>query len=156
MAKTLAGFTRRGLVATVLGVNGAGMLAAGLVLLAVNAHFIANAVETSGVVVAFREYPGTPSKSGARNSSFAPVVAFDTRDGRRVEFVALWSSNPPAYAAGDRVAVLHHPEQPDRAMIDSFTGKWLLPAIFAGIGQFLLILAVLIMRWPGRTRPAAT
>src|SRR5262245_44929229 len=43
--------------------------------------------------------------------SFAPLVRFQTADGKSVEFQATYRSNPPAYYRGQSVTVLYDPAQ---------------------------------------------
>jgi len=138
----------REITALVLGINGAAMLCGGLILLLVTAFFVANADPSVGIVVALREFPAAPSKSGQHGSTFSPVIRFEDTDGNPVEFVAAWRTNPPAYAAGDRVPVLYPRQDPNRAIVDSFAEKWLLPAIFTGVGIAMLAGTWIARRWP--------
>lgn len=71
---------------------------------------------------------------GKRRPIFAPVVEFRI-DGRVVRFISPSGSRPPSYEVGERVDVLHLPDRPEEAVIDSFVERYLLPlgVLFAGL-----------------------
>ncbi len=75
-----------------------------------------------------------------------PTVSFTTLDGTLGEYQSSTCSTPPAFAIGERVAVYYHPQDPERARIDSFTENWIGSLIVGGIGLiFLLIGLVLVL-----------
>ncbi|MCB1520766.1 MAG: DUF3592 domain-containing protein [Hyphomicrobiaceae bacterium] len=128
----------RVLLPVILFANGAGLLVVGLAMLGLNAHFVSHAATAEGVVVAFTEYPGAPRNGVPANSTFAPVIAFRSADGRDIRFRSPHASSRLAYAAGDRVGVLYAPADPERAMIDTFRDAWLVPLVLMGVGSLLL------------------
>jgi hypothetical protein len=98
--------------------------AVGLVLLAVDLRFFADAHRTEGEVIDLR----FNSKG-----SGAPDVAYADHLGRdHVHRSNIFSR--PSYRIGDRVTIAYDPDEPDDAAIDSPTNRWLLPGIFGGIG----------------------
>ncbi|WAS93182.1 DUF3592 domain-containing protein [Nannocystis punicea] len=98
--------------------------AIGLALLAVDLEFFADARRTEGEVVHLRRN---------NKGSGAPDVAYTDHLGRD----HLYRSNifsTPSYRIGERVTVAFDPDEPEDAVIDSPTNRWLLPGIFGGIG----------------------
>ena len=81
--------------------------------------------------------------------TYAPVVEFFDRDGQRQVHHSSSSSNPPAYDRGEKVTLYYKEGTPERAMIDSFTDRWMLPMIlgifavvFGGVGYVILYLMI--------------
>lgn len=77
-------------------------------------------------------------------SSLAPVIRFTAANGETYEFRHRQGSNPPIWAVGDRVTVLHDAEDPERAAPDTFASAWLMPImlltfalIFGGVGVLM-------------------
>ena len=82
-------------------------------------------IEASGVVVNLQENYNDDS------TTYTPIVQFTTTDGQKVEFVASYSSSPPAYNIGESVIVVYPPHNPTKAIIK-------------GDGQILHILFMLL------------
>ncbi len=87
--------------------------------------------ETEGVVVE------NLAESG-RRTTYRPVVEFTARD-RIIRIQGHTGSRPASYDIGDRVTVLYKPERPEEAVIDSFEERFLLPAVFGGLGLIALV-----------------
>lgn len=89
--------------------------------------------------------------------TYAPVVEFRDQDGNRQLYRSSSGSNPPSYDRGETVEVIYMPGTPERAMIDSFSDRWMVPLIlgifmlsFGGIGYailFFMIRHAMRMRW---------
>ncbi len=71
----------------------------------------------------------------------APVVEFTTAAGETAQVQGTVFSKPPDFAVGDEVQVLVPPGRPQEAVIDSFTQRWLLPAIFGAMGIIFLAIS---------------
>ena len=100
--------------------------------------FIAKAVKADGVVSDMvRSYSN-------RSYSYAPVVRFVARDGKKIEFKSSVSSNPPSYRIGQKVTVFYDPENPQTAKINSFMSLWALPAVTGGVGTLFLLVSAAI------------
>ncbi|MEH2587088.1 DUF3592 domain-containing protein [Bradyrhizobium sp. AZCC 1721] len=99
--------------------------------------WIARAIETSGSVIEMVRLRDSEDKGYL----FAPVVRFQTRDGRTIEFQSGLRSNPPAYRTGQTVSVLYDPDVPESAAIRGVFSLWLMPIIVAFIGAVFLIVA---------------
>ena len=104
-------------------------------------NYINNGIQTTGTVIDL-EYRDSDDSSG----TYAPVVGFTDRDGQRRVYRSSSSSNPPAYKRGEQVTLYYLPDEPERAMIDSFSDRYLMPAIislfaliFGGIGFGIII-----------------
>lgn len=49
------------------------------------------------------------------------------------------ASYPPAYSVGDKIGILVHPDNPEEAMIDTYSELYLLPTILSFLGIFMLV-----------------
>ncbi|WP_435015957.1 DUF3592 domain-containing protein [Tundrisphaera sp. TA3] len=121
-----------GSILTVVGgifaVVGLGLLAGGFWSYRSSQRFVAKAATAEGEVVRLirQEQPD--------RVSYRPLVRFRTPAGRAVEFTPATSSDPPAYAAGDRVEILYDPARPESASIRSFFDLWGVAAILGPLG----------------------
>ena len=94
--------------------------------------------EATGTVVAadVKRKSSYPWKS----DSLAPVVEFQTPDGRWHGFVSKLSSTTFGYALGEKVPVLYDAADPDRnARIDGFFVNWFGALIGLGVGGYALL-----------------
>ena len=124
--------------------------AVGLVLIAVGAvvwartrRFVAESFRVTGTVVGLSARRG--SKGG---TTYSPVVEFATREGAVRQFTDPVSSRPAGYSVGERVEVLYHYRDHDRARLASRFRLYFVPAllgfmglIFAGVGFFVMLAA---------------
>lgn len=114
----------RRLLGTIFAGIGGLFFVAAVVFVVLEVRFERTALHSTGEVVALRR-----SSKGGR----APDVAFTAVDGREhVHRSNVYST--PSYEVGDVVPIAYDPTDPDSAIIDSFSGRWLLPTIFGGIG----------------------
>jgi len=70
-----------------------------------------------------------------------PQIQFTTASGETVSYPQngwIWG-----YHAGDRVTVLYNPRRPRDAEIDVFGAIWSIPMLFAALGAFFLVTALL-------------
>lgn len=125
--------------------------AVGLVLLAVavvvwvkTRRFIAESFRVSGTVVALAARRG--HKGG---TTYSPVVEFVTREGAVRQFTDPVSSRPAGYGVGQRVEVLYHWRDHDRARLASPFRLYFVPALlglmgllFTGIGAVIAVSAL--------------
>lgn len=116
---------------------GAGLLVGAAFAWLHTRRFVAEAVAGFGEVVGLREH----SDDGV---SYSPVVRFSGPDGRAVEFTDNVSTNPPAYAVGDRVKILYHPASPRRARIASTFRLYLLATTLGVVGAGFLAVGLLV------------
>ena len=84
---------------------------------------------TQGTVIALDR-----STDSDGDVSYRPVVEFFDKGQTRHEFTGDVGSSPPAYSRGEVVDVIYDPDGPGRAMVDSFTDRYLLPLVFGGMG----------------------
>jgi len=101
--------------------------------------FLANAVETTGKVVALQEEP--PLEAGDP-VTYRPVVAFSVGESWHLTFKSMAHSNPPQYHVGDSVRVLYLRDDPHEARIRSFTSLWLLALILGGLGLVFTVVGL--------------
>jgi hypothetical protein len=117
------------------------LLAAGLSVWSTKT-WIASAIETPGSVIEMVRLRDSEDKGYV----FAPVVRFETMDGRTIEFQSGLRTNPPAYRTGQTVSVFYDPDVPESAAIRGVFSLWLTPIILAFIGSiFLAIGAAMIL-----------
>ncbi|GAA4045767.1 DUF3592 domain-containing protein [Parerythrobacter jejuensis] len=100
-------------------------------------EFVSSAVAGTGTVIAV-------SGGRAPGGGYArgPIVEFYSEDGVRHQFSSNTSSNPPSFRRGETVKVLYDPVEPSRAVIDTFLHRYLMPAIFGGIGSVLAAVGI--------------
>lgn len=108
-------------------------------------------VRVTGVITdlhAVEPYVGTPT-SGQRRTQYAPVLEFQTLDGRRIRTESRVSSNPPVGEPGQRVQIGYDPDDPTEAYVDTVPGSGLLlyagGLVIAGI-VFVVAVGVLVSR----------
>lgn len=99
------------------------------------------------------------SKSGSGySSSYAPHVRFTTPEGEEHGFTHWFSTSPPSYEVGERVAVVYDPGEPDTARIDSALSRyWKSLVVFVSGGCLLLIAVITVivaLRAPSRAAKA--
>lgn len=109
--------------------------------------FAANGVRAPGTVI---EMIG--SRDSDDGYTYKPVVEFRDADGQPHVFSSSVSSSPPQYSTGEAVTVIYAPGSPDRAIIDSFVDRYLMPLIFGGLGTLFTIIGfgILFARVRGR------
>ncbi|MCA6115956.1 DUF3592 domain-containing protein [Bradyrhizobium sp. WSM 1738] len=115
--------------------------------------WLARTLEVEGVVVEMVRMRDSEDKGYL----FAPVVRFETADGRTHEFESGLRTNPPAYRTGEVVAVVYDPAVPDAAKIRGVLSLWFMPiilgfigTIFFGIGTFMIAMS----NWASRVLKA--
>lgn len=67
-------------------------------------------------------------------TTYRPVVVFRDDNGETHRFTSNMGSNPAAFDRNEKVTVIYDPWAPQDAIIDSFSTRYLLPAIFGGFG----------------------
>jgi hypothetical protein len=124
-------FSGIGILFLVVGVRGA----------ASNRAFMRRAQRVQGQVVELR-HRWSSSSDGGSSSSWHPVLAFTTADGRRVQAESPIGSSPAPTGQGDWVPVLYDPANPGDVRVDTGMGRgsfvWglfsVIGAVFALIG----------------------
>lgn len=92
-------------------------------------------------------------RGGSRyKDAYRPIVRFTDNDGRLRQFGSKVSSNPPAYAKGERVTVIYDPADPSDAMIDSFRERYLFSLVMGIFGTVMALfgLSFLAASWRSR------
>jgi Protein of unknown function (DUF3592) len=98
--------------------------------------FIQSANRTQGIITQLIE-----KKDHDTDSLYYPVCTFQDSRGNQHQIYSSMGSYPPSYKIGDKISVLYQPNNPEKAMIDNFSEKWFLSAMFAGGGLMDLIFA---------------
>ena len=102
-----------------------------------NQKLLARADRAAGTVVELRH--------GGGDSTYRPVVSFQTAQGRSVTFVTSWGTSPPAYSRGDRVTVLYDAATPEKAEIEGFLSLWMGTLILGGLASVFALLSAVLM-----------
>ena len=111
--------------------------------------WLARAVEVQGSVIEMVRVRDSEDKGYL----FSPVVRFQTADGATHEFQSGLRTNPPAYHAGQSVAVVYDPLVPQSAAIRGVLSLWLTPIILSFIGTIFLAIGIAIIamsNWASR------
>jgi hypothetical protein len=91
------------------------------------------------------------SLSGERGRRQAPVVHFNTADGRDITCTGTFVRFPAPYSVGDPVEVLYSPDDPSSAEIRDFESLWLLPFLMGGFGLCFVIVGAFVFYFAGKT-----
>ena len=91
-------------------------------------------VRTQGTVV--------DKRSDVSGGSYAPVIRFATQDGRTVEFVSNMYT-PFVPKVGKQVPVVYQPSKPERAILDTALGTWVIPTMGLVIGVGLCLFGLI-------------
>ena len=83
---------------------------------------------------------------------YAPLVRFETIDGRTVEFQSTLRSNPPGYSTGQTVSVLYDPDDPQSAAIRGVFSLWLTSIVLGFIGSVFLVVGTAMIAICSRVR----
>lgn len=144
------------LVALIFGVVGILPLGLGAYVYTDISSFEAIAIPSEGEVTEIFLATSKARAGGSDLNSYAPKVAFTTKDGTLVEYRASASSSDPGYKVGDTVPILYDPNEPERAKINSFFHMWLFPTILLSVGSLFTALALLIVVLDFKERKALT
>jgi hypothetical protein len=91
--------------------------------------------ETQGTVVELE------SGWNGRKTVYTPIVEYHVAE-QVHRFKGGVASAPPMHTVGEQVQVLYKIDNPEVALIDSFTDRWLGPLIFTAGGSFFLVVWV--------------
>src|SRR5262245_28244947 len=103
--------------------------------------FLERASRATGQVVELKEVESTDG-----DSTWAPVLEFNDREGRRQRFVESVSSNPPGYHRGQVVNVLYNPENPSEARIDRGRANHWAAILLGSVGGLFLLLGIFTLK----------
>ena len=108
-------------------------------------RFVSQASSATGAVTGVKTRTSTShSSDGFDVRSYRyPVVRFQTRDGRTVEFESRTGTTSFSQGPGERVEVLYDPLKPEEARIKTFMMLWFVPLIFVVLGFFMFAFGML-------------
>jgi hypothetical protein len=128
--------------------TGGGLMLFGLIAFSIAASLVlsqrafeARALQAEGQVIELA-LRASESGDGTRETSYFPVVAFETAAGQPIKFEASDGSDPPAYEVGQRVGVLYDPNAPQKAQLKSLASAWMGPDILGGFGVLFVGIGV--------------
>lgn len=115
---------------------GIGFAAFGLLFAGIGGWFFwsdqqlaAKGVQTTGTVIDLSR-----SRDSDGDVTYRPVVEFVDQSGTRHEFVSKVGSSSPGVSRGESVEVIYDPWEPNDAMLDTFSQRFLFPLVFGGFG----------------------
>lgn len=83
-----------------------------------NILFLRSSVSTTGTVIDFQTHRGN------RSTTYAPIVSFQTLDGKSMRFRSQMGGDSDDYVIGEQVTVLYSPDDPRDAEINAFSPLW--------------------------------
>lgn len=110
-------------------------LAIGAIIYFMQEDTVSNGEKVSGVVTGF-----TSNDTGGS----APIVEYNWH-GEKREYKSTLFSTPPSFAVNEKVELYINKENPDDALIDSFSERWLVITVFAGIAAFFALFALALL-----------
>lgn len=126
--------------AAIVGLMGLIFLPIGVGLWISSSNFQRTAERTTGTVVNHETKVSYDRDNDRRSVSYAPVLRF-TVDGKEYEFTDSVSSSDKK-PIGSKVEVMYQPDNPADARADSAANRWLLPAIFTGVGAVMVLIGL--------------
>ena len=105
---------------------------------------ISDSISTIGKVVDFKKrYIRNPKGAAPAIYSYSPIVEFVSENGQKIQITSSTGSYPPNYKIGDYIEVIYQKNNPQNAMLNTFTDSWGF-AIFLGVfGVILIIISFL-------------
>ena len=107
-------------------------------MLFVEMKFLSEAETTVGRVKTFRISEGDEG-----GSTYCPIIEFTTKTGETITFDTRMCSSKRPYEPGQSITVFYDPQNPQKAQVDSFFGKYTFPAIAAVIGVVFVFFGLL-------------
>lgn len=98
-------------------------------------------VSASGVIVEVVPYLSSRKVGKSTSLNYFPDVKYTTAKGEEVVFRSQATSKADHYKAGDEVNVLYNPNNPQEAVINSFSALWFIALIFASTGVMVILVA---------------
>jgi len=83
------------------------------------------------------------SETGDSFSTYCPLIEFTTKAGETVIFDTRMCSSKRPYEPGQSITVIYDPQDPQKAQVDSFLGKYIFPAIAVVMGVVFIFLGLL-------------
>ncbi len=120
----------------------------GLVFLAIalfsyikETRFLQKAEQATGRVVDLRRNAGTDSH-GSAFITYYPIIHFQNREGREVEYEGGIGSDPPAYKIGQTVEMYYDPDNPKAIQMHKFWSQYGAAFLFGILGLVFMLIGV--------------
>lgn len=108
-------------------------------------RIVEGGITAQGEVVSLKRERG----SGRRGSPYHPVFRFTAQDGQVYQVKHNQGSNPPAWKKGEKVELIYLPDNPEKAVPNTFWGKYAVPFILAILGAGFTVLGSFVA-WRSR------
>lgn len=119
---------------------GTALLAQGYKHWSTSKQLLDESLTAEGTIV--RNAPYMTIKAGKSSAlAYFPQVKFLSAEGTTIAFTSKVTSRAEQYQPGDLVRVLYKEDQPDSAVIGSFTALWAIAIIFSASGIVVLLFA---------------
>ncbi|AFY46803.1 Protein of unknown function (DUF3592) [Nostoc sp. PCC 7524] len=102
--------------------------------------FVATSVTTQGTVIDLIRRSSSSSSSSSKSYLYYPVVRFTPSSGDPITFEVNSGSSSPEFTKDQQVEVLYNPQNPDSAMINTWSNLWLLPVVFIAMGSLFIVI----------------
>ncbi|MGF1535684.1 MAG: DUF4870 domain-containing protein [Elainellaceae cyanobacterium] len=74
---------------------------------------------------------------------YQPVIKFKTASGESYQLSTLWWSDSPSHQVGESVEVLYPPANPDQAILNGWSEKWLMTTLALVLSTVLLVFSMI-------------
>jgi len=137
------------LMYTIFWIVGALLGLIGIILFISKVFFLNSATSTTGEVISnimkrSTSASSTGSGGGGTRISYHPVFVFMDTSGNQIEKVSKVGYGSPRYQVGAKVEILYNPNNPQKAILNNFSSKWMAPIVLLFVGAFLIGLNVMM------------
>ena len=98
-------------------------------------------VSAQGVIVEVVPYLSSRKVGKSTSLNYFPDVKYTTAKGEEVTFRSQATSKADHYKSGDEVQVLYNENNPQEAVINSFSALWSIALIFGSTGVLIIVFA---------------
>ena len=114
---------------------------------AVDSHqIVEGGITAQGEVVSLKRERSRGRRGGG---SYYPVFRFTAQDGQEYRVKHNQGSNPPAWTKGEKVELIYLPDNPEKAVPNTFWGKYAVPFFLAIFGTGFTVLGSFVA-WHSR------
>lgn len=116
---------------------GVGVLVCSAVAAVDSQRIVEGGITAQGEVVSLKLERSSGRRGG---STYHPVFRFTAQDGQVYRVKHSQGSNPPAWKKGEKVELIYLPDNPEKAVPNTFWGKYAVPFILAIFGTAFIVM----------------
>ncbi len=109
-------------------------------------RIVEGGITAQGEVVSLKLERSSGRRGG---STYHPVFRFTAQDGQVYRVKHSQGSNPPAWKKGEKVELIYLPDNPEKAVPNTFWGKYAVPFILAIFGTAFIVMGSFVA-WHSR------